>query len=134
MPLTVCPDCTREVSTAAPACPHCGRPMETPPEPLLLEWHDGNLTVNRSREDTFALCLEAAKLTGLKYAVGPTGISIAGKTWKHNGAGLGLVVSPINAGLTNVTMQNETGHLGPGFGALSREVTKALQSAAAKLR
>lgn len=26
MPLTTCPDCGREVSTAAPACPHCGRP------------------------------------------------------------------------------------------------------------
>jgi membrane protein YdbS with pleckstrin-like domain len=26
MPLTTCPDCGREISTAAPACPHCGRP------------------------------------------------------------------------------------------------------------
>src|SRR5579859_7521420 len=26
MALTTCPDCGREVSTAAPACPHCGRP------------------------------------------------------------------------------------------------------------
>jgi len=26
MPLTTCPDCGREVSTSAPACPHCGRP------------------------------------------------------------------------------------------------------------
>ncbi len=26
MPLTTCPDCGRELSTAAPACPHCGRP------------------------------------------------------------------------------------------------------------
>lgn len=27
MPLTPCPDCGREVSTAAPACIHCGRPL-----------------------------------------------------------------------------------------------------------
>src|SRR3954454_1595714 len=26
MALTTCPDCQREISTAAPACPHCGRP------------------------------------------------------------------------------------------------------------
>lgn len=26
MALTTCPDCSREVSTAAPACPYCGRP------------------------------------------------------------------------------------------------------------
>jgi hypothetical protein len=26
MALTTCPDCSREISTAAPACPHCGRP------------------------------------------------------------------------------------------------------------
>lgn len=27
MPLVRCPDCAKEVSTAASACPHCGRPM-----------------------------------------------------------------------------------------------------------
>lgn len=26
MPLIACPDCRREISDAAPACPHCGRP------------------------------------------------------------------------------------------------------------
>src|ERR1044071_5122769 len=26
MPVINCPDCGREVSTLAPACPHCGRP------------------------------------------------------------------------------------------------------------
>lgn len=33
MPLTKCPDCGREVSTVAPACPQCGRPFL--PLPLL---------------------------------------------------------------------------------------------------
>lgn len=48
MPLTTCPDCGREVSTAAPVCPHCGRPtgptvaasqpaQQTGPEQTL--WH-----------------------------------------------------------------------------------------------
>ncbi len=27
MPLTTCPDCNREISTSAAACPGCGRPM-----------------------------------------------------------------------------------------------------------
>lgn len=27
MPLTTCPDCRKEISTEAPACPGCGRPM-----------------------------------------------------------------------------------------------------------
>ncbi len=27
MPLTTCPDCKRQVSTEAPACPGCGRPI-----------------------------------------------------------------------------------------------------------
>lgn len=31
MPLIACPDCAREVSDAAPACPHCGRPFHAPP-------------------------------------------------------------------------------------------------------
>lgn len=26
MPLTPCPDCGKDVSSEAPACPHCGRP------------------------------------------------------------------------------------------------------------
>ena len=104
--------------------------MEAPVEPLRLEWHDNNLTVNRSRDETFSLCLTAAKLTGLKHAVGPSGISIAGKMWKHNGAAVGLVVSPVTATSTNVSMQDETGHFGPGFGSLSREIRAAIESAA----
>jgi len=28
VPLCVCPDCKREVSARAPACPHCGCPFE----------------------------------------------------------------------------------------------------------
>lgn len=28
MPLVTCPDCAREISNQAPACVHCGRPMQ----------------------------------------------------------------------------------------------------------
>lgn len=28
MPLITCPDCKKEISDAAPACIHCGRPMQ----------------------------------------------------------------------------------------------------------
>jgi hypothetical protein len=34
MPVIPCPDCNREVSTLAPACPHCGRPAPGGPSPL----------------------------------------------------------------------------------------------------
>jgi drug/metabolite transporter (DMT)-like permease len=36
MPLAACPDCAREVSTQAPACIHCGRPMATSSSPANL--------------------------------------------------------------------------------------------------
>jgi hypothetical protein len=34
MPLITCPDCGKEISTAANACPSCGRPMAAPAVPL----------------------------------------------------------------------------------------------------
>jgi membrane protein YdbS with pleckstrin-like domain len=30
MPLVTCPECRQQVSSAAPACPHCGHPMPAP--------------------------------------------------------------------------------------------------------
>src|SRR5215213_5854280 len=35
MPVIPCPDCNRDVSTLAPACPHCGRPSPAATAPLL---------------------------------------------------------------------------------------------------
>lgn len=29
MPLITCPDCSKEISDAAPTCPHCGRPNKS---------------------------------------------------------------------------------------------------------
>lgn len=34
MPVISCPDCGRDVSTLAPACPHCGRPSPAAATPL----------------------------------------------------------------------------------------------------
>ena len=31
MPLTVCPDCEAQISTVAPTCPRCGRPLAAAP-------------------------------------------------------------------------------------------------------
>ena len=42
MPVIACPDCSRDVSTLATSCPHCGRPMAAGPNvlPLAAEIHD----------------------------------------------------------------------------------------------
>src|SRR5690349_14018232 len=36
MPLIKCPDCGREISDTAFACPQCARPMRATPPPLVL--------------------------------------------------------------------------------------------------
>lgn len=36
MSLRKCPDCGHDVSSAAPACPHCGRPNRKPSSPIEL--------------------------------------------------------------------------------------------------
>jgi membrane protein YdbS with pleckstrin-like domain len=36
MPVISCPDCGRDVSTLAPACPHCGRPSPAAAAPLAV--------------------------------------------------------------------------------------------------
>lgn len=49
MALVPCPDCGREVSDAAPACPQCGRPMvstHVPEAPVVVKptiWQDRNM-------------------------------------------------------------------------------------------
>src|ERR1051325_2551850 len=34
MPVIACPDCGKDVSTLAPACPHCGRPSPAGTQPI----------------------------------------------------------------------------------------------------
>jgi len=36
MALIACPDCTGQVSDQAFVCPHCGRPLRSPPAPEYL--------------------------------------------------------------------------------------------------
>jgi endogenous inhibitor of DNA gyrase (YacG/DUF329 family) len=49
MALIKCPDCGKDVSTEAAACPHCGRPIKlgtpavAPPSPSTYKWTPGRL-------------------------------------------------------------------------------------------
>ena len=45
MSLIICPDCKREISSTAPACPGCGRPMRPPPLPASPV----NIRIEKSR-------------------------------------------------------------------------------------
>jgi membrane protein YdbS with pleckstrin-like domain len=47
MPVIACPDCSRDVSTLATSCPHCGRPMGLGPNvlPLASPIHDARPAV-----------------------------------------------------------------------------------------
>ncbi len=36
MPLINCPDCGKEISDIAPACPNCGRPIKKTPQPTTI--------------------------------------------------------------------------------------------------
>jgi uncharacterized membrane protein YvbJ len=40
MPLITCPDCGKEISTAANTCPNCGRPTETATADMNEEGQD----------------------------------------------------------------------------------------------
>lgn len=37
MPLKNCPDCGKNISTLAPTCPNCGRPMHERPEKVIYK-------------------------------------------------------------------------------------------------
>lgn len=50
MPLITCPDCHREISDSAPACPGCGRPMrEAASELIVADSRHRPLPVHRKR-------------------------------------------------------------------------------------
>jgi hypothetical protein len=48
MPLLTCPDCQKEISDRAPACPHCGAPIAAP-VPVAVK--DSALSRNRGCGD-----------------------------------------------------------------------------------
>lgn len=44
MPLIVCPDCERQVSSKAPTCPHCGCPLQPGKAPPFGSFQKGHVT------------------------------------------------------------------------------------------
>ena len=60
MPLTTCPDCHREVSTEAVACPGCGRPMKAPGGPAPFG----------GRQQDVPIVVRAAKSRGVFIILG----------------------------------------------------------------
>lgn len=61
MPLKPCPDCERQISTEAPACPHCGRPFVTQPQPSASAKQVRRQ--NAARYNQLSWCLFAVSLT-----------------------------------------------------------------------
>jgi len=60
MSLTKCPDCKNQISDAAPACPHCGRPrLRTSDNPTV-----GDL-VKDAGKAVWSISLRKIFLTGL---------------------------------------------------------------------
>lgn len=88
MPLTTCPDCESDVSTEAPSCPSCGRPMReergSEEAPDVIE----ETGKRWKRQQILGVC--GVLLGGLVAMVG------AGETWALvlgvTMAGTGLVV------------------------------------------
>jgi hypothetical protein len=45
MALVDCPECSKQISTAASSCPHCGHPLrKANPEPQFIAWRKRLLT------------------------------------------------------------------------------------------
>lgn len=64
MPLVECPDCLHQISDAAPACPHCGRPFRpvvhpthAPSPPPTVYVKDTVMTRNRGCGDLILILL-----------------------------------------------------------------------------
>jgi predicted outer membrane lipoprotein/DNA-directed RNA polymerase subunit RPC12/RpoP len=100
--LIICPDCGREVSDAAPACPHCGRPIlphpaatkpapAAPPKPiagivvacvfgvLTLLWAHGHAE-NPANEDTRQMSNGVYTLGYVMLLIGAL-MSLGGHRW-----------------------------------------------------
>lgn len=135
MALLTCPDCSGKVSSEASNCPHCGRPAPRPAAaPLQITPSGDSLVVNRDRDATFNLCLQAIQRTGLKHSVVPDGILLQGKAFGHNGAALGIVIAGTTSEGTYISFSNETSHFGPGVGRLTKDFVHALEGVAGEPR
>jgi hypothetical protein len=66
MALVTCPDCGREVSDLAPACPNCGRPMAARPSPSMPP---PGIPPKKSSSRTGCFVLAILAVVGL-YALG----------------------------------------------------------------
>ena len=78
MPLITCPDCAKEMSDRAPACPNCGAPAAE------VKWE--TLTIEHTTEQTklFFWTVETAKCYFWADAIGPTGNYNAGESSRFN--------------------------------------------------
>lgn len=95
MPLVTCPDCAREISDQAPACVHCGRPMQRPATGLAeMSLYGKRCGCGRLNERWAPACVECGhSLDAVRAEYVPRGPTSAGlfEDEQHGARTLGTV-------------------------------------------
>ena len=104
MALIQCPECNGKVSTAAPACPHCGAPFNSPPSLPTQErgseetiHHDDHVTVTTTRVIVRGTTYALRNITSVRMTV----------TDPKNGCALTFLISGVVALLILLSMYVE---------------------------
>lgn len=71
MALITCPDCSRQVSTEAVACPECGRPMKSPNQQAgLPNFYTGSSGTSGAQQQPTPMVVRSMKSRGVFIILG----------------------------------------------------------------
>ena len=92
MPLIECPDCGQQISSLAPACPHCGRPAEG----QIIDLQDRVITIEQTSKKWKGMilasifgfimsfwCTPKVAPVVMLASIGLFIVSVVGKWWHH---------------------------------------------------